>query len=142
MAVIVDDTLAFLLGSWSINRVIDDHRDASRSRFTGVAHVTAAGAGADYSEAGRMQRGSHVGPARRRLQFADRGDGTVRVDFQDGRPFLDLDLAEGRCVATHPCRADTYEMGFEVLGPDRIRETWRVSGPEKDYAAETIWQRL
>jgi hypothetical protein len=143
MAVPIANTLAFLLGSWSIERLIHDHRDGSEATFTGVAVVTPAAQGASYHEAGQLTRGTHTGPARRTLAFRElTGTGTgVAIDFPDGRPFVALDLAAGRWEATHPCRADTYELSFEALDLDRIHETWRVMGPAKDYGAETVWRR-
>jgi hypothetical protein len=142
VAIAIANTLEFLLGRWSIERVIHDHRDNTVVRFSGVAVVEPDGsAGASYLEQGRVTLGAHAGPAQRRLRFSEREDGTVRVDFQDGRPFLDLDLSTGGTRATHPCRADTYEMAFEVLGLDELLERWRVTGPDKDYDAETAWRR-
>ncbi len=141
VAVGIANTLEFLLGCWSIERVITDHRDHTTVTFTGVAVVEPAPAGASYVEQGRVSTHAHTGPARRVLQFRGRDDGTVRVDFPDGHRFLDLDLSAGSARATHPCRADSYEMAFEVLSPDQLRERWRVTGPAKDYEAETIWQR-
>jgi hypothetical protein len=141
VALEIADTLAFLLGRWSIDRVIHDRRTSSTVNFHGTAEVDPVPGGASYMELGQVATDGHTGPARRRLSFSQRDDGTVRVDFQDGRPFLDLDLSTGHAQATHPCRADTYEMSFQVLGPDELLERWRVTGPEKDYGAETVWRR-
>ncbi len=141
MAIAVADTLEFLLGDWAIERVIEDHHAAATVRFSGRASVEATSGGADYREVGQVSSAGHSGPARRSLRLRGRGDGTVAVDFQDGRPFLDLDLSAGYARADHPCRADTYEMVFEVLGPDALLERWRVIGPAKDYTAETLWRR-
>jgi hypothetical protein len=151
VAVEIPSTLEFLLGRWSIERVIEDHRDAATVRFTGEALVTLAegegegeGEGearASYVEQGQMSLGAHTGPARRTLGLHERGDGTVALEFPDGRPFLELDLCAGRSRATHPCGADSYELAFEVLGPNKLLERWRVSGPAKDYDAETVWRR-
>lgn len=141
MAVEIESTLSFLLGCWSIERRIDDHRERVRTRFSGEAVVAREADAAVYRETGEIRHGGYRGPARRTLLLAELADGTVQVDFQDGRPFLELDLGAGSWSAVHPCRADSYMMGFEVLDAGRIRETWRVRGPAKDYAAETIWQR-
>ncbi len=141
MGTAIANTLQFLLGSWSIERVITDHREAGTVRFSGVAVVQPAVTGASYLEQGQVSTVAHTRPARRGLRLRERSDGTVRVDFPDGRPFVDLDLSAGRAEATHPCRADTYEMAFEVLGPDQLLERWRVTGPTKDYEAETLWRR-
>ncbi len=141
MAVAISDTLAFLLGHWSIERTIEDHRDAARVHFSGTAVIESTPAGAQYSETGQLSTPAHTGPARRTLSLCRLKDGTVRLDFPDGRPFLDLDLSSGRTQVSHPCRADTYAMAFEVLGPDALLEHWHVTGPAKHYTAETRWRR-
>jgi hypothetical protein len=141
VALAVPNTLGFLLGSWSIERMICDHRDGLETRFGGSAVVQAGDSGATYTEQGEVSHGAYSGSARRRLWFAELADRTVRIDFRDGRPFLVLDLGTGVHRAVHRCGADIYELSFEVLDADRISEQWRVSGPAKDYVAETVWQR-
>jgi hypothetical protein len=65
----------------------------------------------------------------------------VAVRFVDGRPFFDLDLLSGVCVAVHPCREDRYQIAFEVVSETLLLERWRVTGPSKNYSAQTTWQR-
>jgi hypothetical protein len=141
VAVEIPDTLTFLLGAWAIERTINDHRDADTVRFHGIALVQAAPTGALYTETGQVSTPHHSGPARRTLLLSPHEDGTVGVNFRDGRPFLDLDLSSGAARATHPCRADRYEMSFAVLGADELVECWRVTGPAKNYRAVTRWRR-
>lgn len=142
MALAIDDTLEFLLGAWAIERTIDDHRDGASVRFSGTAEVTRVPAGAVYLETGHLiTAAGRRGPARRALGLRALDGGAVGIDFADGRPFLDLDLSTGDALATHPCRADSYEMAFTARGADELAETWRVTGPAKDYSALTIWRR-
>jgi hypothetical protein len=142
VAVEIASTLEFLIGEWSIERAITDHLDRRDARFSGAATVRRSGASAAvYLEQGEVSFGAHRGPARRTLGLREQPDGTVGVDFRDGRPFLELDLRDGRCMASHPCRADAYELVYEVASLDRICERWRVTGPAKDYVAETVWRR-
>lgn len=143
----VDDTLAFLIGTWSLERTLDDRRTGRLGSFTGTAVVApvdrdggSALEQARYEETGTLRLGTYEGPARRELVLARAGGG-VQVLFSDGRPFFHLELRAGRCRAEHPCRADLYEIGFELGGPDLIRERWRVRGPSKAYEALTTWRR-
>jgi hypothetical protein len=140
-AVEIVDTLEFLLGHWTVERTVDDHRGGAAYRFSGTARVTRVPTGATYHESGQVSTAAHRGPARRTLGLSRHADGSVRLDFADGRPFLNLDLSTGVWAGTHPCRADRYEVSFAVLGADALAERWRVTGPDKDYRARTVWRR-
>jgi hypothetical protein len=139
----VDDTLSILMGEWQLERVIEDHLKATCGRFEGTATVASADANdvATYDECGRVSFGAHEGPSHRALIFTRRPEGGVAVTFADGKPFFELDLRAGHCEALHPCRADTYELAFELRSRDHLTERWRVRGPEKDYDAVTTWRR-
>ncbi|MHB1570149.1 MAG: DUF6314 family protein [Solirubrobacteraceae bacterium] len=139
----VDDTLDFLVGTWSLSRELADHRTGARGSFTGTAvlrPVRAPAPGAEYEEVGRIRLGGHEGPAQRQLRWL-RAEGAVQVLFADGRPFFELDLRDGSCRVEHQCRADLYELSFQLADPDRLQERWRVRGPSKDYDAFTTWTR-
>ncbi|MGH2877853.1 MAG: DUF6314 family protein [Solirubrobacteraceae bacterium] len=135
-----DDTLAYLAGSWSLEREIVDHRAGITGLFLGDGEVRTHGRTGRYEERGRLRLGAYDGPAHRVLQFTAAG-GAVAVSFADGRPFFELDLAHGHCRAVHPCRADRYELEFEVAASELLLERWRVTGPAKDYEARTTWRR-
>lgn len=145
------DTLGILLGEWRLERILEDHLAGVSGRFEGTATVRLLGggdrdvpAGADvaaYEERGRITFGAHSGPSHRALTFTRKPDGGVAVRFADGNPFFELDLSSGRAQALHPCRADAYELSFELRSADLLVERWKVRGPEKDYDAETVWRR-
>ena len=150
----VSDTLDFLLGAWSLERELTDHRTGAHGWFTGSAEVklfdrararaSAAleltSVSAVYRESGTLRFAGHEGPAERELRFLPAA-GAVQMLFSDGRPFANLDLRDGSCHARHDCRADRYELRFDLAGPDRLNESWRVLGPSKDYEALTSWSR-
>ncbi len=145
----LSDTLAFLLGTWQLERAIVDHRAGSSGAFVGEANlVDGRGAGssgpperARYEEAGQLRIGAYRGPARRSLVYVRLDNGSVLLCFSDGRPFIDLDLSTGACRRLHGCGEDRYEIEVSVRSGDVIEERWRVRGPQKDYEAVTTLSR-
>ena len=139
-------TVDFLAGDWTVVRRICDRRSGEVGSFRGTASFRpAAEAGSSktmsFVESGELRLGRHHGPAERSLLILDAGDGTADVRFADGREFYQLDLRSGTCAAVHPCRADRYDLTASRLGPDSFTETWRVTGPEKDYELQTTYTR-
>lgn len=140
----IEDTLAFLLGEWTLERVLDDQRTGALGSFSGTATLTSADAGAhvDYAEAGEMRWGDHAGPAFRRLACERLAGGGALLRFSDGRPYVQLDLRSGSWTAVHDCGADRYEIKTVVRSANLIEERWRVLGPAKDYTALTTLTRV
>jgi hypothetical protein len=147
VTMVVTDTLGFLVGTWRVERSIEDHRSGLSGHFQGTAVLaggpegTAALTRAAYQETGELRFGDHVAPARRGLDYV-RAEGAVLLYFADGRPYVDLDLRSGTWRAEHPCVADLYEVTTTVRSPDEVRELWRVRGPDKDYDAVTVLRRV
>jgi hypothetical protein len=137
----VDDTLAYLTGAWLLDRSIADHRAGTTGSFEGDGELQTIGRQGRYEEQGRLRFGDHDTSARRALDLIGTDAGAVAVRFTDGRPFFELDLLSGTCRAVHQCRLDRYELHFEVGSPGLLLERWRVTGPEKDYEAQTTWRR-
>ncbi|MGH2916709.1 MAG: DUF6314 family protein [Solirubrobacteraceae bacterium] len=135
-----DDTLAYLAGAWSLERRLVDHRAGLAGSFVGEAEVVTAERAGRYEERGRLRFDGYDGPAHRALDLTAAG-AAVTVSFTDGRPFFLLDLAPGGCSAVHVCRADRYELEFELGGRNLLLERWRVTGPAKHYEARTTWER-
>jgi Family of unknown function (DUF6314) len=136
-------TLEFLLGRWQADRAIEDFRSGQRGSFAGIATFAAAEPGGlTYREQGELQFGGHRGPASRSLLYLPAADGSAAVLFADGRPFFTLDLRTGACAAEHPCGRDSYQVTVRVLGPDAYTESWRVTGPGKDYEMTTRLTRI
>jgi len=142
-------TLDFLLGTWAVDRSIEDHRSGALGSFRGTAVLAAepeVGRPGDrrarYDEAGELSFGTHAGPASRHLRYAAGPDAAVvRVSFADGRPFVDLDLSGGSWRAVHQCGADRYELTTIVRSRHIVEEHWRVRGPGKSYDAVTTLTR-
>jgi hypothetical protein len=133
------DLAGWLRGRWTVRREINQ----GQGRFDGTAEFTA---GEDatqiWHETGRLRLGGHDGPAYRTLHLAPGpAGGAWQVRFDDGRPFHDLDLRSRRWTAEHLCGDDVYRGEFIVEGPDRLRVTWRVTGPRKDDVIQSVYER-
>lgn len=137
----IDDTLAYLVGTWALSRTIEDYHRGATYAFRGSAEVRRRGCHARYEEEGVLRVGERQGRARRALRLTATEEGVVVVCFPDGRPFFDLNLGSGVCSVLHPCRMDCYELAFQVASESLLVERWHVTGPSKHYAAETVWQR-
>jgi len=161
------DALAFLRGTWRVERRLTDHAAGTTGSFTGIAQWVAAVDGADaarvaspapsadnsnrpgerggpelcYRESGELRFGGHCGPASRSLIYRGRADGTADVRFADGRPFYHLDLRPGTWQARHDCGRDEYLLAGRRLDDATIEERWRVRGPDKDYEITTTLVR-
>ncbi|MGW5179288.1 DUF6314 family protein [Streptomyces sp. NPDC004082] len=141
----VADVLAFLAGSWRVERRVVDLAAGTEGRFTGTTVFSPLEDGGDgllHHESGTFAWQGTPRPAERTLWFLPGGRaGTADVRFSDGRPFHDLDLSTGRHVAVHPCAADHYRGEFTVDDAGRWRTVWRVGGPAKDLVLTTDYVR-
>jgi hypothetical protein len=148
----VGSTVDFLTGDWNVVRLISDFRTGRSGSFLGTASfrpandIAGPAGGQDretlgYTEQGELQFGDHRGPASRTLVYQGREDGGADVRFADGREFFRLDLGSGTCEAAHPCRDDQYLVTVTRLTADSFAETWRVSGPAKDYQMTATYTR-
>jgi hypothetical protein len=140
----VPEALAYLAGTWRVERTVRDLAGGAGGSFTGRTEFGALdGGGLLHHESGIFTWQGVARPAERTLRFLPGGEeGTVAVHFVDGRFFHGLDLRTGRHTADHPCAADLYRGEFEVLGPDSWRTVWRVGGPEKELLLTTDLERL
>ncbi|QIJ61692.1 DUF6314 family protein [Streptomyces sp. JB150] len=141
----VPEVLAFLAGSWRVERSVRDLASGDEGRFDGTTVLGPSEGGALlHRESGTFVWQGVARPAERTLRFLPgaAGAGTADVRFADGRPFHDLDLTTGHWVADHPCAADLYRGEFTVRDADRWRTVWRVRGPAKDLVLTTDYTRV
>jgi hypothetical protein len=146
----IDDTLDFLLGTWSVSRSIEDHRSSTSGSFDGTASFTElpleevadVTRGARYDEEGELRFAAFCGPTHRSLLYVQRGDARVEICFSDGRHYVDLDLRRGSWQTEHPCSEDLYEITTELRSRDQVEERWKVRGPTKDFDAVTTLVRI
>jgi hypothetical protein len=145
----VPEVLAYLAGSWRVQRSVRDRASGDEGRFDGITVFSALKEGGPGSE-GLLpeESGTFVWlgvarPAERTLRFLPGPTpGTADVRFADGRPFHDLDLTSGRHIADHSCSADLYQGEFTVRDTHHWRTLWRVAGPAKDLLLATDYVRV
>jgi predicted heme/steroid binding protein len=137
--------LDFLLGSWSVERSINDAMSGDVGTFHGTATFVR---DADddsrvrFDETGVVRFGEYSGRANRHLYFAFGSDSVIDVSFADGHHFIDLDLRDDVSTDHHQCHSDGYDIMTLVRSDDLIEERWRVTGPAKDYEAVTFMTRI
>ncbi|MFI7343327.1 DUF6314 family protein [Streptomyces sp. NPDC050085] len=139
----VSDVLAFLTGSWRVDRTVRDLAADATGTFTGTTAFTPReDGGLLHVESGTFTWHKVTRPAERTLHYLPGEEpGTAEVRFADGRFFHGLDLRTGRHIADHPCSADLYRGEFEVADAGRWRTVWRVKGPAKDLVLTTEYRR-
>jgi hypothetical protein len=129
------------LGSWRVERLIDDRRAGVQGRFDGTAAFADEGAALRYREEGtlRLGEGRAFAATRESLWRWDR-DG-VEVLFADGRPFHRF-VPEARGAGTdHLCGRDLYRVVYDLSAWPRWSTRWEVQGPSKSYVLRTAYAR-
>jgi Family of unknown function (DUF6314) len=138
-------TLDFLLGTWSVERWIDDQLGGDVGTFQGTATFVAdvdEHVGVRCDETGVVRFADYSGRATRRLYLCEGADSLISVSFADGQHFIDLNLRAGSSRDHHQCVNDGYDITTTVVGDDRIEEEWRVHGPAKNYVALSVMTRV
>ena len=134
-----------LLGTWALDRVVDDHLAGERRTVVGSTSLVEVEPGrVRWSEVGTMTWPGHAVPVSRTLEVVrDAAADAWVVHFEDGRVFHRWAVGE---TVEHPCRPDHYtgriETQAEPGGPvERWQVTWEARGPEKDYRMVTVHRR-
>jgi len=132
--------LAEFEGTWTLTRQIADAQSGAESRFEGTARFIPDGDGLRYEEEGRLMipRQPPMAATRRYLWRA--GAQGIEVFFADGRFFHAI--APGPAPeACHDCPPDLYRVRFDFTAWPAWQAIWRVSGPRKDYAMQSVYRR-
>jgi len=106
-----------------------------------MARFTPEPGGLRYNESGTLIFGSYQGPAIQSYAFVCLTPSTAAVQFEDGRPFHDLDLTAGRADIVHACAPDLYRGRYRVGGPESWSLAWIVTGPRKRLRIATRYRR-
>ncbi|GAB3756675.1 DUF6314 family protein [Microlunatus parietis] len=125
-----------LLGTWQLDRVIDDRRNNVRGTATGRLTLAPEPAGdrLRWFEECLLEWRDYRGPATRTYYLAPGPDGW-RLTFDDGRLFHRWRPGE---TVRHDCGDDDY-AGTVEPAPETggMIIVWRVTGPRKDYTSTT-----
>ncbi len=92
-----------------------------------------------YCESGVIRLANYTGKATQTYRYDFLCNEVAEVYFSDGRFFYTLDLTSSCCDIQHPCGEDIYEGRFEAISETEYQQTWRVTGPHKDYTSRTIF---
>ncbi|MEU0469249.1 MULTISPECIES: DUF6314 family protein [Amycolatopsis] len=131
---------AALPGEWTITRNLP-----GTGRMTGSARFRPAGPDLlHYREDGQLALdGGQVLDVYREYHYRLE-PGQIRICFAEPGPprtlhVLRLDQAAASDV--HLCGRDTYAGHYEFPDENRFTVRMRVTGPEKDYSIETVYER-
>jgi hypothetical protein len=136
----VADPVAFLAGTWQVDRDLHEAHGDRSGRFVGTAEFVPEDGGLRWTEPGDTRLGDYSGSASRVLLVRPTTDGWD-VRFDDQRFFHPLDLTDGRSRVDHPCGEDHYRGEIRVEAEDRVVIAWRVHGPRKDQTIVSRYTR-
>ena len=131
-----------LLGTWRLERTIDDRLAHAELGVVGTTVLDRVGDRIRWHEQGLLGRTDGTGTpseVHRTLYVVPPTGpepGSWWVLFGDGRPFHPWTPG---VEVEHPCGPDLYAGLVEVHGPDAWQVTWHCTGPAKDY---TMCSRL
>lgn len=138
---VVNETLAPFIGTWRLEREIENYREDSHARFEGAAMLTPEAGGLVYVEEGQWVSDGLLGlSGERRYRWESREDGQISVLFEDGRFFHAFALGAA-AEAAHFCDPDQYDVAYSFDLPQCWTANWRVRGPRKDYVSQTTYRR-
>jgi hypothetical protein len=110
-------------------------------RLTGTARFTPERGGLRYAEGGTLIFGAYHGTASQNYGFGLSNPDLAAVQFDDGRPFHQLDLRTGRAEIFHACAPDDYRGRYRVDRWTTWSLVWRIKGPRKDLRIATRYHR-
>ncbi len=137
-------SLEELLGTWRLDRTIEDWRAQERLGVTGTAALERIADGrVRWHEQGTLRGASRTPSSVSRTLYVVApvgGQGPPWVTFEDGRPFHPW--SPGVEVA-HACAPDDYRGLVETRAlPHRWTVRWSCHGPAKDYTMTTSYRPL
>ena len=128
-------------GRWKIDRKITDLRDGTEGRLTGWAAFDPEGEAIIYTAEGtlKMRGEERMVTEFHRIEFVT--PGRVEVFFDDGELFHHFDPRKDGPTAEHRHKGDLYRVAYDFHRPWEWRMVLHVTGPGKDFRAETRFTR-
>lgn len=134
--------LSDFIGTWRLERRIDDKLAGAVLHLTGEAVLSPEADGLIYNEQGELRlAGGQMVRSSRSYRWRSEG-GRIAVTFEDGRPFHQFDPAAQTAEAQHWCDPDDYAVRYDLADWPRWQTRWRVLGPRKDYVMTSRYVRL
>ncbi len=129
-------------GTWQVERRIEDRQIGQTGRFVGQAVFEPEGSGAlRYAEEGWLYLGATAPMRASRVYLWQFGAEGVAVRFADGRPFHSFVPFGAGAGTDHPCGEDLYRVLYDFRDWPLWWTDWEVTGPRKDYAMKTRYDR-
>jgi len=126
------NSLAALEGRWLLSRHIL-HGDGRRDFFEGEVLFRRAGLRLIQDETGTMTVGNQQFQGQRRYIWEQAQD-SLRVYFDDMRPFHSIPLGTALVETVHLCDPDRYQVAYDFSDWPNWSSVWDVEGPRKDYS--------
>lgn len=134
------------LGSWTLDRHIEDFLLDQTSQFTGQAKLVARDADWLYSERGILNV-QNLTPLKseRRYLWSPTARG-FDINFENGQFFHSFDLTETsdmniNATAHHWCDPDYYHVQYDLGNFPIWSSVWQVKGPKKSYKLHSTYTR-
>jgi len=134
------------IGNWALEREILDGAEGRGGQLVGEA-VFRPLEGEDsaliYEEKGRLLLDG-VAPlmAERRYIWRPGKGNVIKVLFEDGRRFHEINLDQTMPFDTHFCPPDVYDLTYDFRAWPKWQASVRVEGPRKTYRLHSRYQFL
>lgn len=132
-------SLTDFLGVWRITRQIANAVGPD-ARFVGEARFDPGEGGMILTEQGEMRIGGEVPMQATRRYIWREGPGGLDVYFDDGRFFHHIGPGAAP-QDRHDCAPDIYDVTYDFRDWPRWSSVWTVTGPRKNYAMQTAYER-
>lgn len=137
----VSNLRAYLVGTWTLTRNVEDGLTGDCGRFIGKATFEPVGLDLIGREEGMLSFRLYCDVVTRCYYYSFPTRKVSYVHFDHGGFFHCLDLSVGHCAAEHFCGADRYHGNFWAQGADLWTVVWRVRGPDKDHGIVSYFER-
>ena len=126
-----------LVGTWLIDRVMDDRITGDRHQVSGTAVITAG----HYREDGQLTMADGTTFASQRSYLWNFHADKIDVFFDDGRPFHSIIFGSKAAEDSHYCDPDLYDVAYDFQKFPTWRAVWTAAGPRKDYVMTTLYRK-
>ena len=134
----VGDLKTWLAGSWSLERIINDHKHGKVNYMSGIVDFSSQRDGLVYHEQSKFVNGPHDYPTHQSYRYTFPFPHRAEVCFSDGRYFHMLDLSTGSDSCLYKCGSDIYKGKFKVVNAEQLYIEWNILGPKKKMTIQSV----